>query len=398
VDTKAGGGGVRWYEFRLGRNREPYLYQQGTYAPDGFYRWMGSIGIDRQGNIGIGYSFGGSPHFAGQRFAARLSDSPLGMMTFRETILVEGAGSQTTGFRWEDYTTTAMDPSDDCTFWYVGDYLKSGAASYSTRIGSFRVPGCLRGEISGTAYFDRNHNGKRDAGEPGLPNRTVAYSGGDSGKVSTDAGGNFKMSLPADLAYADPVYSLTGPDGKGWTTTETPAPIHLKHSDKLAGRDVGEVCTAPNRGGENVLFWLKGSGKAILEKPGAAWKELINSRLHLVNDDGSRFTIASREGYNRLRDWLRRPSGTNTLHRMSVQLLVTALNVTFAHQDANVTVHDTVANDWPSVGKLIDRASALAAASGAAPADAERYRSLLESLNSNTSTVTPSDPSGCPIP
>jgi hypothetical protein len=45
--------------------------------------------------------------------------------------------------RWQDYTTTAMDPVDDCTFWDVGDYYKAGAASYSTRIGAFRVPGCL---------------------------------------------------------------------------------------------------------------------------------------------------------------------------------------------------------------------------------------------------------------
>jgi hypothetical protein len=35
-----------------------------------------------------------------------------------------------------------MDPSDDCTFWYVGDYLRAGAESYSTRIGAFRLPGC----------------------------------------------------------------------------------------------------------------------------------------------------------------------------------------------------------------------------------------------------------------
>jgi hypothetical protein len=36
VDTAAGGGGVRWYEFRLDSRRDPELYQQGTYAPDGF--------------------------------------------------------------------------------------------------------------------------------------------------------------------------------------------------------------------------------------------------------------------------------------------------------------------------------------------------------------------------
>ena len=52
------------------------------------------------------------------------------------------ATAQTTTLRWEDYTQTAMDPVDDCTVWYVGDYLKAGAASYSTRIGAVQVPGC----------------------------------------------------------------------------------------------------------------------------------------------------------------------------------------------------------------------------------------------------------------
>jgi hypothetical protein len=142
VATAAGGGGVRWYEFRLDKSRDPHLYQQGTYAPDGFYRWMGSIGMDRQGNIGVGYSFGGAPNFAGQRFAARLAKDARGKLTLEETVLVKGEAAQTNTLRWEDYATTAMDPSDDCTFWYVGDYFKSGATSYSSRIGAFRLPSC----------------------------------------------------------------------------------------------------------------------------------------------------------------------------------------------------------------------------------------------------------------
>ena len=72
----------------------------------------------------------------------RLAGDPPGVLTFRETVLAEGEASQTTTIRWEDYTQTAMDPSDDCTIWYVGDYLKKDATTYSTRIGSFRVPGC----------------------------------------------------------------------------------------------------------------------------------------------------------------------------------------------------------------------------------------------------------------
>lgn len=142
IATKAGGGGVRWYEFRLDANRDPVLYQQGTYAPDGYYRWLPSIAMDKDGDIGVGYSFGGTPNFPGQRFTARLASDPKGMLTFHETVLADGQAAQTNTLRWEDYATTAIDPSDDCTFWYVGDYIKSGSQNYSTRIGSFRLPGC----------------------------------------------------------------------------------------------------------------------------------------------------------------------------------------------------------------------------------------------------------------
>jgi len=141
VETAAGGGGVRWYELRIEKNRDVRLYQQGTYAPDRFFRWMASPAMDRRGNIAIGYSFGGEPHYPGQRVAARLATDPPGVLTFHETVLAEGEAAQNL-MRWEDYTQTAMDPVDDCTIWYVGDYLKKAASSYSTRIGSFRLPGC----------------------------------------------------------------------------------------------------------------------------------------------------------------------------------------------------------------------------------------------------------------
>jgi hypothetical protein len=141
VNTTSGGGGVRWYEFRIDAKRDVALHQQGTYAPDRFYRWLASPAMDRLGNIGIGYSFGGTPHFAGQRFAGRRAGDPPGSLTLGETVLAEGEASQD-AVRWEDYTQTAVDPSDDCTIWYVGDYLRKGVETYSSRIGAFRMAGC----------------------------------------------------------------------------------------------------------------------------------------------------------------------------------------------------------------------------------------------------------------
>lgn len=143
VNTTTGGGAVRWYELRVGRDRSVSLYQQGTYMADaGLFRWMPSPAMDRFGNIGIGYSFGGEPNFAGQRFAGRLASDPKGQLTLQESVLATGGASLTSTSRWEDYAQTAVDPSDDCTIWYVGDYLKSGETRYSTRIGAFRLPGC----------------------------------------------------------------------------------------------------------------------------------------------------------------------------------------------------------------------------------------------------------------
>ena len=148
VNTVAGGG-VRWYEFGIARDRSVRLVQQGTYAPGGNYRWMASPAIDKDGNIGIGYSFGGANDFPGQRFAGRRAGDPRGQLTFKEAVLVageaaEGDPARPGAQRWEDYTQTAVDPVDDCTVWYVGDYVKRGTTGYSTRIGAFRMPGCGR--------------------------------------------------------------------------------------------------------------------------------------------------------------------------------------------------------------------------------------------------------------
>ena len=143
IAAAKGGGGVRWYEFRVNeKSRAVSLHQQGTYLGDGEYRWMASGTIDKFGNIGLGYSFGGRGHFAGQRFTGRQPNDPLGQLTFAETILADGEAAQTNTLRWQDYTTAALDPSDDCTVWYVGDYFKKDATSYSTRIGAFKMPGC----------------------------------------------------------------------------------------------------------------------------------------------------------------------------------------------------------------------------------------------------------------
>jgi hypothetical protein len=135
--------GVRWYELRS-PGGTPTVYQQGTYAPDSSYRWMGSVAMDQNGDIALGYSVSSSSLNPGIRYTARLAGDPLGQMTQGEGTIVNGTGSQTGGLsRWGDYTSMSVDPSDDCTFWYTNQYLaSSGAFNWHTRIGSFKLNGC----------------------------------------------------------------------------------------------------------------------------------------------------------------------------------------------------------------------------------------------------------------
>ncbi|HEX7973065.1 MAG TPA: hypothetical protein VF498_01545 [Anaerolineales bacterium] len=149
VEARPGVAGVRWYEIR--RTAGEYsLFQQGTYAPDdGVHRWMGSIAQNKMGDMALGYSVvNGTDVFPGIRYTGRLAGDPLGQMTLGEGVVINGSGVQrTTNSRWGDYTSMNIDPTDDCTFWYVNEYYTaagqaSSTAGWQTRISSFKLPGC----------------------------------------------------------------------------------------------------------------------------------------------------------------------------------------------------------------------------------------------------------------
>lgn len=134
--------GMRWYELRPSGGSLT-VYQQGTYAPDSTYRWMGSIAMDKAGDMALGYSASSSSLHPQIRYTGRLVGDPLGTMPQGEATLYSGAGSQTGDSRWGDYTEMSVDPSDDCTFWYVNEYhATAGLGNWRTRIGSFKYPNC----------------------------------------------------------------------------------------------------------------------------------------------------------------------------------------------------------------------------------------------------------------
>jgi hypothetical protein len=137
--------GIRWWEVRSPAS-SPIIYQQGTYAPgltDGIHRWMGSIAMDQQGNMGLAYSASNSTVYPSIYYTGRLAGDPLGQMPQGEASIVDGTGSQTSSQRWGDYSDLTVDPVDDCTFWFASEYVPTSSASgWRVRIGAFKFPGC----------------------------------------------------------------------------------------------------------------------------------------------------------------------------------------------------------------------------------------------------------------
>jgi hypothetical protein len=136
--------GERWYEFHASETSTSLsVAQQGTFAPDSNYRWMGSIAMDKNQDIALGYSLSSATTYPSIYYTGRVLTDTAGSME-SEAQIVAGTGSQTgTSNRWGDYTSMALDSADDCTFWYTNQYYMTTAAfDWSTRLASFKFSGC----------------------------------------------------------------------------------------------------------------------------------------------------------------------------------------------------------------------------------------------------------------
>ena len=189
VATGAGNVGVRWYELR-GPNGPATVFQQGTYAPDSNYRWMGSVAMDNVGDIAAGYSVSSSAMNPAIRYAGRVPSDPLNTLQ-TETSIIEGAGSQLSNLsRWGDYTGMSVDPVDDCTFWYTNEYLQTnGTFNWSTRIATFKFPSCGGVPTPDFSIGATPSSVTADPGTNALYTVTLAPSNGYSGTVNLTVSG-----------------------------------------------------------------------------------------------------------------------------------------------------------------------------------------------------------------
>jgi hypothetical protein len=212
--TAGTGTGIRWYEIRS-PGATPVVFQQGTFAPDTSFRWMGSAAMDQAGNIAVGYSVSSTTLNPAIRFTGRAPSDPLGTLGTELSIQV-GTGSQLANLsRWGDYSSISVDPTDDCTFWYTTEYLKAnGTFNWSTRIANFKFAGCNAAPDFALTATPASQS--ITAGNSTSYTATVTPSGGYTGTVTFSVTG-----LPAGATGTFTPTSVTtsGSSTLGITTT-----------------------------------------------------------------------------------------------------------------------------------------------------------------------------------
>lgn len=160
-------GAIRWTHFDLAKANQRFdsiftdafdtaspnaplvrnIVDEGTYAPDTNTRWMGGIAIDKGGNIGVGYNVSSATINPRLMITGRTLNDPDSTLRDEQSCTPASTGSQTGSFsgrgRWGDYTSMSVDPTDDCTFWFTGEFYPTTSTNqWSTRICSFKFAEC----------------------------------------------------------------------------------------------------------------------------------------------------------------------------------------------------------------------------------------------------------------
>ncbi len=233
--------GMRWYEIRS-PNGTPNLFQQGTYAPDSSYRWMGSIAEDQSGDMAMGFSVSSGSLHPEIHYTGRLVGDPLNTMPQGEASIIDGAGSQTGSnlSRWGDYSAMTIDPADDCSFWYTNEYIPSnGAFNWKTRIGSFKFTSC-GGSVTNDFSISASPTSLSIAqGNSGTSTISTAVTSGSAGTVnltasvspsgptaslnptSVTAGGSSTLTVSVGSSVATGNYTVTVTGTEGSATHST---------------------------------------------------------------------------------------------------------------------------------------------------------------------------------
>jgi hypothetical protein len=276
--------GIRWYELR-NPGTGFAQYQEGTYAPDSSSRWMGSIAMDKLGDIALGYNVSSSSLSPSIRYTGRLATDTLGQMESEVDVLSQANvahTSQTNSVRWGDFSSMAIDPTDDCTFWYTGEYqTTTGSNHWSTRIASFSFPSCTQSYTLTVSEVGQGTVTSADGGincTNGSGTCSAIYSSGSSVMLTGTAasgwtfsgwsgacsGGNpcslvLNSDLSATATFTSPTYTLAVNEVGQGTVTSADGEINCTNGSGTcsavyaSGSSVTLSATAP--GGWTFSGW-----------------------------------------------------------------------------------------------------------------------------------------------
>ena len=266
-------GAIRWYEFRNAGSSTttPTVFQASTYDPDSAYRWMGSIAMDKDRNIALGYSKSSLSVKPSIFITGRLSTDPPNTLG-AEAQVQAGIGVQTAGAgnRWGDYSAMTLDPVNQCTFYYTNEYLKTnGAFNWSTRIASFKFPSCTSapawGTLTGTIRSSPSNTP--------LSGVVVTLSNGYAG--ATNASGVYSFLVPSGTYTA-----MAADADRNCTSASPPSPTVTITSGGTTTQNFSMVGTS-NLQLNNVAIndATSGNGNGVINS-----NECVNLNVSLKNN------------------------------------------------------------------------------------------------------------------
>jgi hypothetical protein len=275
--------GIRWYELRK-TNANWFVNQQSTYAPDTLNRWMGSIAMDAVGNMALGYSISGYSMYPSIRFTGRMKHDPPGLMTIRETTIIDGTGSQTGIWsqqsRWGDYSTMTVDPAAPSTFWYGQEYYATTSFNeWRTRVASFSFANVLDIQASasppevcagGSTMLDVEVYG-------GSGNPTYAWTSYPAGFTSDLK--NPWISPENQTIYIVRVVSGSQEKTDSVMVQVIPMPSVFAGNDTMICRYLSDISLSGIASNCNSVRWFT-SGDGYFDKP-----EALNTMYHFGAND-----------------------------------------------------------------------------------------------------------------
>ncbi len=148
---------VHWYRIDTTNLAALALKDQGNVGGEdiapGTYTFDPALTVNSAGTMGLGFSASGPSIFPGAYYTGRLSTDPPGTVRTSRTLAAGqdyyvrtfGSGQN----RWGDFSSIAVDPADDTTFWVYNEYAmprgsadSSGQAGrWATRFGRFTITG-----------------------------------------------------------------------------------------------------------------------------------------------------------------------------------------------------------------------------------------------------------------